>query len=152
MTEKRRGTLSLGQAVPVSAGELPGEPVGQPQPQPQPLPGPTQPAEPDERDESDFASKQASRGPGRPDALSTTRERVKRAGGDAIDVSLLIAGPPDPDADLVTVSMRIPRYLSQALTLTSTTSRRPVQAIVADMLRAHLDGERVAQVRRALYP
>lgn len=61
-----------------------------------------------------------------------------QTGGQGFSLDDLIASRPDPDLDLVTKSYALPRYLTEALRLEHIRTRRPLQAIVADALRAHL--------------
>lgn len=76
---------------------------------------------------SDIASKQASN-------IGTNH---------AVNLSDLLHQAPTPELDLVTVTLRVPRYLRDALDLQATLTRRPRQAIARDCLAERLDPDAV---------
>lgn len=92
---------------------------------------------------SDIASKQASN-KGRNEQDTPPR-------GITFSAADLMRGLPDADADLVTVSVRIPRVLAELLDVESRMTRRPRQAIVADALWAHANPELVNEIHQRLY-
>jgi hypothetical protein len=76
---------------------------------------------------SDIASKQASN-------IATNQ---------TVGLSDLLQPAPSPELDLVTVTLRLPRYLRDALDLQSMLTRRPRQAIARDCLAEVLDPDTV---------
>lgn len=118
---KRKTTFSpVGLTAP-SAGDAPA-----PAPRPAPV------------DTSDIASLHAS---------NIGQDQAGEQVTQGISLDDFIAGRPDPDLDLVTSTVRIPRYLAEALRLTSQLKKRPAQYVVADALRAELPAELVARCR-----
>lgn len=63
------------------------------------------------------------------------------AGGRAISLAALVDTAPDPELDLVATTLRLPRYVLNALRATSQLSRRSQQNLVTDALKAYLPGE-----------
>lgn len=81
-----------------------------------------------------------------PDTTDVTRVPADGgAGGRAISLAALMAGAPDPEVDLVPATLRLPRYVVNALKLTSQLTRRSQQLLVTDAIKAHLPGELLDQ-------
>lgn len=128
----RRPSLQLATATGLTAGQVPagqnaageGTPSDTPdKSQPRVVPTERRPVSPDS------ASKLASN-------IARNRTSV-----DGFTLDDMIAGPPDPEMDLVPVNVRVPRYVSQALDLAANLTRRRRQEIVADALRDSLPAE-----------
>jgi hypothetical protein len=72
-----------------------------------------------------------------PDSASLQASR--RGVGQTVALTDLMQPPPEPELDLVTVTMRIPRYLANALRLQSKLTNINQQELTATGLRAGLD-------------
>lgn len=88
--------------------------------------------------------------PDSPDIASKHASNTARKRTDVEDFTLddMLAGRPDPEFDLVPVTVRVPRYYAQALDLYSGMTKRPQQAIVADGL-AEVLPEQLLKMARA---
>jgi hypothetical protein len=65
-----------------------------------------------------------------------------------LSLSDMIADRPSPEQDLVTVTVRVPRYLRNALDLQSKTTRRSQQDLVTDALKNDLDPRHIGMCYR----
>lgn len=67
------------------------------------------------------------------------------AAGLSISLAALMGGAPDPEMDLVPVTLRIPRYVKNTLQTESTLTRRSQQVLATEALKAKLSPQLLDQ-------
>lgn len=74
--------------------------------------------------------------------------KIGHPGGTTVPLSALVVGRPDPDVDLVSVNHALPRYVVDAIAVTSMLTRRSRKDIVRDALCGiPLDSDLLARCR-----